>query len=249
LLGKDIYIPMPWEYSRDIVDVMVYPRVAGSSDTTLWTLRDNPTIAAGETFTIWADYRYENQAVPATGVYLSSVAPFATGLVTVTPFSRSAKIEIENTGGSQTLTELVLKGTPIYSPDSLKISKEQDEVVIPAAFVFDYDWLGSINTAEDFATILLAYLAGDKEYPEVSIINRPELACPIDLEERLNLVLDTYDINKTFFVNKITHMSGASMQELITRVKLTPMLQDQSDDVLILDSVTAGILDTNKLGF
>jgi hypothetical protein len=248
-LGKDIYIPMPWDYSRDIVDVMVYPRVTGSSDTTLWTLRDNPTIGAGETLELWADYRYENQAVPALNVYLDSVAPFPTGSVTVTAFSRSAKIEIENIGGSQALTELVLKGTPIYSPDSLKVSKEQDEVVIPAAFVFDYDWLGSINTAEDFATILLAYLVEAKEYPEITIHNRPELACPIDLEERLRLILDTYDIDQTFFVNKITHMSGASMQELITRVKLTPMLQDQSDDVLILDSVTDGILDTNKLGF
>ena len=249
-IGKDIYIPMPWDYSRDIVDVLVYPRVAGSTDTTLWTLQDTPAIAGNDILTLWAEYRYDGEDVPAADVYLSSVAPFVTDEVTVTAFSRYAKVEIENTSGaSRTLTSLVLKGTPITSPDRLKISKEQDEVDIPASFVFDYEWLSSITTAEDFAEILLAYLTDAKQYPEITIHNRPELACNIDLEERLRLILDTYDLDKTFFINKISHLSGRSMQDLITRIHLTPMLQDQSDNVLVLSSTDNGILDTNVLGF
>ena len=253
-IGKDIYIPMPWDYTRSIVDVNTYPRILGTTDTTIWTMRDTPTIGTSDTLTLWGEYTYYNQRVPATGVYIHSYQPttaFASTDVVLTAFSRDARIDITNaTTDTETLTELIIKGQPIYSPDKIRIREQADDATgLPATFVMDYEWLTDVNTAQDFAKVLLAFLNDAKEYPEIWIYNRPDIACGIDLEKRLRLVMDTFDIDKTFFVHKISHQSGSTMQELITSVKLYPMLQDIGEDTFILDSVTQGILDTNKLGF
>jgi hypothetical protein len=212
-LGRNIYIPMPWDYSRSVVDAWTYPRQIGSTDSTLFTLRTEPTISPGDTLTLWAHYKYLEQDVPAADVYLHSWQPttaFATTDIVVTTFSRDAKVEITNeTAGSEIVTELILKGTPIYSPDAAKVQESADAVGgLPATFVFDYPWVTNINTAKTFAEVLLAYLNDPKEYPEITIYNRPQLGFAIDLEERLRLILDTFDIDETFFVNKISHKSG-----------------------------------------
>lgn len=253
-IGTNIYLPMPWDYSRSVVDVYTYPRITGTTDSTLWTLNDEPVITAGETMTFWGEYNYSSQPVPATGVFVSSWQPttaFASTDVVLTAFSRDAKFEMTNTTtDAQTVTELIIKGTPIYSADRIRIREEGTNITdLPATFVMDYEWLTSINTAESFADVLLNYLNDAKQYPEIMIYHRPDIACGIDLEQRLRLVLDTWGIDETFFVSKISHQSGASMQELITTVKLYPMLQDIGTDTFILDSETQGILDTNKLGF
>jgi hypothetical protein len=136
-----------------------------------------------------------------------------------------------------------LKGTPIYSPEPVRIREEStDASLLPATFNFDNEWATNVNTAQSFADVLLAYFEDPKEYPEITIYNRPSLACDIDLEERLRLQLDTFDIDKTFFVNKISHRSGRTMQEIISTVKIHPMLQDQGTTVLIFDSTDRGIL-------
>ena len=250
-IGKDIFIPMPWDYTRSVVDVYTYPRILGAADCTLWTLRDPPTISDGDTLTLWGEYTYDDQRVPATGVYIHSYQPSADLDVTLTAFSRDAKLDIVNeSGSSQILTELIIKGQPIYSPDKIRIREQDDPITgLPAVFVMDYEWLTNINTAVSFAQVLLAFLSDAKQYPEILIYNRPAVACAIDLEERLRLLLDTFEIDMTFFVHKISHRSGSSPQELITHIKLYPMLQDIGEDTFVLDSATQGVLDENKLGY
>ncbi len=250
-LGRNIYFPMPWEYSRSIVDAWIYPRQVGPTDSTLFTLRTAPTIPPGETLTLWCKYRYNDQDVPAVDVYLSSWQPstdFTGDDISVTVFSRDARIDItNNTEDAQILTELIIKGTPIYSPEPIKIQKSDKAVSeLNAAFVYDYPWATDINIVQDFARVLLDYLNDPKEYPEITLYNRPEIGCAIDLEERLRLVLDTFDIDKTFFVHKVSHRSGASMQEIITTAKLSPMLQAQDENVALWDY---GLWDVNDWGF
>jgi len=226
-IGKNIYIPMPWDYARSIVHVSVYPRVLGPADSPLWELLKPVTIADGETLTLWCRYRYQEQNVPADGVYVDSYDPVGLDVV-LTAFSRDAKVDITNDSGSGiNLTELVIKGKPIYKPEPILIEKSAEAGIgLPATFLFDYEWLTDVNVAQSFADVLLAYLNEPKEYPEIMLINRPDLGCAIDLEERLRLVLDSFDIDRTFFVNKISHESGSSIQEIITTIKLHPMLQD-----------------------
>lgn len=253
-IGKDIYIPMPWDYARSIVKVLVHPRQTGPANSTLWTLRKQVNIPDGETLVLWCEYRYEGQAVPAEDVYIDSYEPVASldpRDFQLTAFSRDAKVEITNNSGTGLdLTELVIKGQPIYSPDPIGIEESAEAGVgLPATFVFDYEWLTNVNVAQAFAKVLLAYLNDPKQYPEIRIINRPELACKIDLEQRLRLVMPTFGIDKVFFVSKISHQSGTSMQEIISEVKLYPMLQDQGDEVMIYDHPTRGYYDLFKYGF
>lgn len=254
-IGKDIFIPMPWDYSRYAVDIYSYPRQVGSTDSTLFTLRGNVEVPSGESITYWCTYKYNDQYVPADGVFVDSAAyspstAVASSDASATFFSREAKFEIANPStGTLTIESLVIKGTPIYSPDPVRFRKESTDMTIPATFVMDYEWLTNVNTGESFADILLDYLSNPKEFPEFTIFNQPNIACPIDLEERLRLDLDLFGIDETFFVNKISHQSGSSLQELITKIKVNPMIQDQSNDVLILSSTDYGILDTNELGF
>lgn len=253
-IGKDIYIPMPWDYARSIVKVLVHPRQTGPANSTLWTLRKQVNIPDGETLVLWCEYRYEGQAVPAEDVYIDSYEPVASldpEDFQLTAFSRDAKVEITNNSGTgMDLTELVIKGQPIYSPDPIGIEESAEAGVgLPATFVFDYEWLTNVNVAQAFAKVLLAYLNDPKQYPEIRIINRPELACKIDLEQRLRLVMPTFGIDKVFFVSKISHQSGTSMQEIISEVKLYPMLQDQGDEVMIYDHPTRGYYDLFKYGF
>jgi len=251
VLGKNIYIPMPWDYTRYIVDVYAYPQMVGLTNETLWTLREAVNVPPNKSITLRAPYTYNGQRVVGKNVYIDSFAPsgiFNSSNFTLLNYSREAVIKIERPGGGR-LTELVLKGTPIYMPDETVVREEMASETVPAAFVFDYPWLTNPNTAKDYADILLAYLSEPKMFPAITIYNRPDKGCAIDLEERVRLKLDTLGVDETYFVNKVSHRSGASMQEIITTIKLNPMLQDQSENVFILDSATNGLLDTNELGF
>ena len=70
-----------------------------------------------------------------------------------------------------------------------------------------------------------------------------------DLKEHSELVLDTYDIDETYYINKISHTSGETTQEMITRLWLTPMMHSLDALAFVLDSTDSGLLDTNKLAF
>lgn len=252
-IGTDIYIPMPWDYARSSVKVLVHPTLVGTSDSTLWTLRSDTQIDASDSLELWAEYKFDDMKCAGVDVYLSSWQPttaFATTDIVLEAFSRSAKITVTNpTTNAETLTELIIKGTPITSPDPITIVEETTDNNLPAEFVFDYPWLSNVNTGKTLAALLLNFLSEPKQYPDITVYNRPEVQLNADLEDRFRLILDTYDIDETYFINKISHWSGASTQELITRIWLTPMLQTNAVDAFRLSSTDYGVLDTNELGF
>ncbi len=251
-LGRDIMLPMPWDYTRSLVDIYTFPRTEGSSDSTIWELRDSISIGVENERTIWAEYTFENIAVPAYDVYIDSYSSTdipSTDIV-LTAFSRDAKIDINNptTDTNYTLSELVLKGTPIISPNPSKIRKEStDTESIPASFEFRYDWLVNYNIANAYSTVLLDYLSEAKEYPEVQIQNRPEISGSIDIEDKVELDLPTLDIDDTYYVYKLTHRSGPKgIQELFTTLKMYPILQAVTTDTARWDE---GLWDESTWGF
>ena len=263
-IGRDIYLPVPWEYLRTIVKVNSYPRVTGTSDSVLWTLRDSVKVTTDATEEIWAEYNYENDDVPGVDVFLGTYKATADGTtdgtdktadfaLALTAFDRTAKITITNSGASNAyLVDAELKGTPITSPDPITVLQETTDAALPTEFVFDYSWLSDVNTSKDFLGVLYNHLASARVYPTITLYQRPETAFQIELEERLHLVLDTYGINQDFFVSKITHETGATPQEIITRLYLYPPIAGVSNAdtlYLVLGSTDYGILDTNKLGF
>lgn len=262
VIGKDIYLPMPWEYARTSVEVRAYPVEVGSTDSTIFTLRDKPLVSASTSIELWADYNFEDVDVPAdavsVGSYTANTAEDGTGsditsdvTVTLTAYSRRAKLVIANANiADGYITTLVLKGTPIKTNDvvSVKVSST-DAYALPSEFVFDYGWLSDTNTAATFAAVLLNFLSAGHAYPTLTVYNFPMHAFRFELEQRVRVRLDTYGIDETFFVHKISHKSGAHPYEVITQVQFYPMLVSNQNIYLILDDADYGKLDTAKLGF
>jgi len=262
VIGKDIYLPMPWEYSRTSVEVRAYPVEVGSTDAVIFTLRDKPLVSANSSIEIWADYNYEDVDVPADGVfkgaYTANTAEDGTGsditsdvTVTLTAYSRRAKLVIANANiADGYVTSLSLKGTPIKTNDvvSVKVSST-DAYALPSEFVFDYGWLSDTNTAATFADVLLAFLSAGHAYPTLTVYNFPMHAFRFELEQRVRIKLDTYGIDETFFVHKISHKSGVTPLDVTTQVQFYPMLVSNQNIYLILDDADYGKLDTAKLGF
>lgn len=262
VIGKDIYLPMPWEYSRTSVEVRAYPVEVGSTDSTIFTLRDKPLVSASTSIELWADYNFEDVDVPAdavsVGSYTANTAKDGTGsdltsdfTVTLTAYSRRAKLVIANANiADGYVTSLSLKGTPIKTNDvvSVKVSST-DAYALPSEFVFDYGWLSDTNTAATFADVLLAFLSAGHAYPTLTVYNFPMHAFRFELEQRVRIKLDTYGIDETFFVHKISHKSGVTPLDVTTQVQFYPMLVSNQNIYLILDDVDYGKLDTAKLGF
>ena len=113
----------------------------------------------------------------------------------------------------------------------------------------DYGWLSDTNTAATFADVLLDFLSAGHAYPTLTVYNFPMHAFRFELEQRVRIKLDTYGIDETFFVHKISHKSGAHPYEVITQVQFYPMLVSNQNIYLILDDADYGKLDTAKLGF
>jgi len=261
-IGKDIYLPMPWEYSRTSVEVKAYPVEVGSTDSTVFTLRDKPLVSAGDSIELWADYNFEDVDVPADGVsvgsYTANTSEDGTGsdltsdfTVTLTAYSRRAKLVIANANiADGYVTSLSLKGTPIKTNDvvSVKVSTT-DAYTLPSEFVFDYGWLSDTNTAATFADVLLAFLSAGHAFPMISLYNNEYKQFYYELEDRIRLKLDTYGIDETFFIHKISHKNGVMPGEVITQIQFYPMLVSNQTIYLILDDVDYGKLDTAKLGF
>lgn len=261
-VGQNIYLPMPWEYARTSVEVRAYPVKVGSTDSVIFTLRDKPLVSGKGSIEVWADYNFEDVDVPATGVYkgayTANTSEDGTGTdltsdftVTLTAYSRKAKLVIANGNVADGyVTALSLLGTPIKTNDvvSVKVSST-DAYALPSEFVFDYAWLSDTNTAATFADVLLTFLSAGHAFPTLTIYNYPTDAFRFDLEQRARIKLDTYGIDETFYVHKISHASGASPHEVITTVQFYPMLTSSSQGFLVLDSADYGKLDTAKLGF
>lgn len=262
VVGQNIYLPMPWEYARTSVEVRAYPVQVGSTDSVIFTLRDKPLVSGKGSIEVWADYNFEDVDVPATGVYkgayTANTSEDGTGTdltsdftVTLSAYSRQAKLVIANGNVADGyVTALSLLGTPIKTNDVVSVKESStDAYALPSEFVFDYAWLSDTNTAATFADVLLTFLSAGHAFPTLTIYNFPMHAFRFELEQRARIKLDTYGIDETFYVHKISHASGASPHEVITTVQFYPMLTSSSQGFLVLDSADYGKLDTAKLGF
>lgn len=91
--------------NRALVDAS--PRVIASSEVELWRLTTDPSLAAGQTLTIWAEW-----SSPATSVRSSYVATGAP-TVTVDAYARTARITITAGATAATVSAMALFGFPL----------------------------------------------------------------------------------------------------------------------------------------
>lgn len=136
------YLGKPSDIINKVI-IKLKPRKI-QSEKTIWQYGFTPLIEGGETKTIWADF---TDPVPTTSTGL--VTPVATTdytahdnedgsgtvrtadlSITVTKFSTSAKLEIENTSGTDLyLTFLKLRGTPAEESDESRIIYEDTDSI------------------------------------------------------------------------------------------------------------------------
>lgn len=215
--------PSPRETIKNKIQVYARARKAHSG-VDLWTLVDVPDIPAGESRTIWAEFSYNGESIPAT----SLIAPVAytdytantnsggsgtdlTGLVSlaVTNFATSAKIVVTN-GSSYTgyMTLLKLRGTGI-APDNYTFSETSDDLSIgkygERLFTVNTDWLQSANMAIDQAATLLILLANPRYYPQFMVRGRPGKQFAIELNDLATISFTSINLGANMRLGYIEH--------------------------------------------
>ena len=242
-LSKDITIPQPWEFQRNIIKINCKPRVIQSSQD-IWRFYDTPAIGAGETIYIWAEFTHENQSVPASDViepvattdYTANAAADGSGadktanisvsLPSANIFAETAKIAITNNdAGTVYLTMLKLRGKPIAAPNVSPIIFETgDYLATPRLLTLDFPWQQDYNVGVNIAEYLGDFLSSPQAFPTVIIEGRPEVQFAVDLNDHVSLHLETWGVDANFKVGKIRHkFLAATGQHVQTELKLFPV--------------------------
>ena len=239
-LLKEVVMPQPWEFQRNIIQVTSHPRVQKESQV-IWTLRDKPQLAQNQSIILWATYSYENQDVPAIDVlapvsgvdFTANTDEDGTGsdltddwTMVVTPYSTTAKVVITNTGaitGYPTLAQLL--GKPLHAPDAIKIIDEgTDAATMPRELNLDMAWQQDYNVAADLAGFLKDFLSDPQFFPTIIIEGRPSIQFGLDLYDKVSLTLNTWGVDLNFRVGKIRHkFVSDNGQHVRTEIKLFPV--------------------------
>lgn len=239
VLLKDIIMPQPWEFKRNIVTVNVNPRVL-QAETDIWTHNEVITLGAGKSVTLWAKYIYDGANVPAKDV----VTPAATtdytaneaadGLsgdltgdisVAITKFADTSMITYTNGGaGTAYLTLAKLRGKPISLPNTSAIVEYGTGYATkPRSLEIDLPWQQSYNVGKSLAEVLVDFFEDQQYFPTVLIQGRPEIQFGLDLYDKVGLRLATWGIDSNFRVGKIAHrFTAGTGQNVITEIKLFP---------------------------
>lgn len=247
-LLKDVGNPQPYELLRSITRLKVHPRTSAATGVIYQLLGNTPTVqtGAGNALTMFANYTYNNAAVPAVNV----INPVATtdflvnsqsdGLgtnltgsctVTLTDFGDTAKLVITNTSGSTGyITFLRIRGDAIYEPNASDITYPSDlsTVRTPRELVLDLLWQQDVNVAVDIANVMGPFYGGNHPIPNIKIDDHPEFQYTAELFDIVSLDLDYLGIGGVSFrVGGIEHATDTSYencQKVQTRIYLEPYI-------------------------
>jgi len=218
---KDIFNPQPGANRRNIIRLKVHPMAEATADVIYQVVGDPLLIEAGSSKTIWADYTYNNQPVPAKDIiqpvattdFLAFVNSDGTGTnktsdctITVTDFGDNAKMVIRNIGATNFyVTERRIRGTAIYEENSSDVTYPEDisSVRQPREFVLDQRWQQSVNVAFDYSVVLGAFFDMLHPFPVVKIKGHPDIQFVPDLFDVLTL-----DVNKLGIVGESFRVGG-----------------------------------------
>lgn len=192
-----IRIPTPREVIRNVIRIYAKARTSQAA-VELWRAVDQPFIPTGGSITVWANFSYNGQSVPATVVtdpvnhtdYHASATQGSgfelTGNIThvCTPFATSAKIVFTNGGAPAYMTLMKLRGTCITT-DEYTFAEDSDTASITAygerEFVIQTDWLQDMNTAIDQVIALKTLLSTPRQYPRVMLRHNVAKQFGVDL--------------------------------------------------------------------
>lgn len=220
-LLKDISIPNPGTFTRNIVGIQAYPKIPQALQV-VWTLNEVPYLGDGESYEVWARYTYDGNEVPAIDVvtplgstdYTADTVEGGGGVdltadfdVVFTDFGETAKIVMTNNSGSAGYLNLLqIRGKPVESPDvAEKVGTGAGYLTNPKAFNLDLPWLQDTNVADDLATFLAGFMLANPIFPKGFVEDRPTIQFDLELFDQVTLDLNTWGIDDTFQLSKINH--------------------------------------------
>jgi hypothetical protein len=264
-LLKDIGNPQPYEIRRNITRLKVHPRIAANTGV-IWELAGNtPSVGAGDTLTMFANYTYSSAPTPAINV----VSPVATTdflvntvadgsgtnltascTVALSDFGDTARLVITNNSGSTGyITFLQVRGKSLYEPNVTDVTYPTDTSSFsnPRELLFDLPWQQDINTAIDLANVLGPHYAGMHPIPNIKLSDRAALQFPIELFDIVTLSVPKIGLTgNSFRVGGIEHSTNGSYkncQSVQTRFYLEPYIT--SDNYMQWD--TKSVWDTSTI--
>lgn len=245
-LRKDIDNPQPYELTRNIIRLKVHPRTQAATGT-LWQLVGNtPSILTGAAnpLTLYANYTYNNVAVPAINV----ITPVATtdwtvnsqsdGLGTdltssctcvMTDFGDTAKLVFTNLSGSTGfLITPKVRGDAIYevSASDVTYPSNTDTIPKPRELTLDLPWQQDVNSAVDIANVMGAFYSGNHPMPNVSMQDYPDIQFTAELFDIATLALPKLGLSGESFrvcgIEESVNSSSENCQSVITRIYFEP---------------------------
>ncbi len=255
---------------KNDVRISSTPRKQETSVATLSYLEDVPAVAAGEEiefFMVYRDPVTEEDRTPANSVvppvsttdWLINAASdgggadlTASGSVTASLFTKSAKVTVRNTSGSDGfLTKMQLRGYPLrLQPTFTKrtqISSSQD-AYDRQVYTLSTELIETQEQAENLGRYL-ALLWKDPQSdirvgPEKNIID-PALAP--ELGEAIHVVDSMSGVGSSWTINRITHTIDMEVgQQHSVEFGCDYVVLDQ---FLVLDNAVFGKLDVGRLAF
>lgn len=258
ILLKDLSLPQPWEYARNVTRVKVHPRIAAANGVIYTLVGTPPIIQNGESLTIFGEYVYNNEQVPATNVTISDFATntqedgggtdkTADCTAVLTDFGDSGKMVItNNSGGTVYLITLELSGDALYEPNTSDvIYQTSDFESMPREFLLNLTWNQDVNVASDFSNLVGPYLAELHPFPIVQVEARPDEQFTPDLFDIVSLSLPNLGIlGDSYRVAYIEHESiEENCQAVLTKFAL--------ESYIILEGVwiwdTQSVFDTSTV--
>lgn len=222
-INREILLPQPWEVIRNHIQVVAHPLQAQTSQT-LWALGDKPTLAAGESMVVFANFRYSGAECPGINVvapvavtdYTANTASDGSGTnltasftVALEAFSKTAKLTITNGSGSVGyLTFLQVRGQPVADMGAVTLEAEDatsQAVYQKRRFLLDSPWLQNSNNADTLAKLMRTSLANPRYYPIVRLEDQPDLQFLPELFDAVTLNVPARDLVDDFRVGHIEH--------------------------------------------
>lgn len=257
VLLKDITLPQPWEYSRNVIRVKVHPRIQEATSTIYTLVGTPPSIQNGETLTIFGNYVYNSVTVPAINVVSGGFATntqadgggtdeTASCTLVITDLGDTAKMEITNNSGVTVyLIQMDLDGDALYEPNiSDVLYQSGNYATMPREFLLDLQWQQDVNVATDFSNIIGPFLKDLHPFPLVQLEDRPDEQFTPELFDITTLTLDTLGIEgDSYRVAYIEHESlSQNCQSVRTKFALesyiTPGAWMQWDTNSVWDTST-----------
>lgn len=191
---------------------------------TLWTMTDKPAVLPGASITVWANFSYNSQEVPATVVttpvattdYTANTAQDGSGTdltasftVMLTSFATSAKMVVSNVGATPGyVTLLKVRGNAI-TPDEYTYTQTSDAASIVTygerQFIVKTNWLQDLNTAIDQASVLIGLLPFPRRYPQFMVRGQPAKQFLLDLTNQATIGFTSIRYSDIMRVGYIEH--------------------------------------------